>query len=140
MIDLTGEKFGKLTVLKRLHYSQSGHSYFWECECDCGNKIIVLGSNLKRKHTQSCGCYNKESLKQRTEDLTGQKYGRLTVLKRMENDKWGQSCWLCLCECGNTIMVTRGRLKNGHTTSCGCIRTQRTSNLNKTHGLCCTRL
>ena len=55
-IDLTGQKFGYLTVLKRLNYSKTGHTYLWECKCDCGNITIVRGSNLRTGHTISCGC------------------------------------------------------------------------------------
>ena len=56
----------------------------------------------------------------RTTDLTG-KYGRLTVLKRAENDKWNHQCYLCRCECGNELVVDRSNLLSGNTTSCGCL-------------------
>lgn len=59
-IDLTGKKFGKLTVLKKLNYSKSGHSYYWECKCECGKIIKVSANNLKSNHTKSCGCYKSE--------------------------------------------------------------------------------
>ena len=52
-------------------------------------------------------------------DLTGQKFGKLTVLLRVEN-MGTQPTWLCKCECDNTTEVQGGNLKNGHTTSCGC--------------------
>lgn len=54
--DLTGEKFGNLTVLRRLNYCQTGHTYLWECKCDCGKITIVRGGNLRTGHTISCGC------------------------------------------------------------------------------------
>lgn len=55
-IDLTGKKFGNLTVIRHLNYSESGHTSLWECKCDCGNITIVRGTNLKSGHTISCGC------------------------------------------------------------------------------------
>lgn len=55
-IDLTDKKFGNLIVIKRLNYSKLGHTYLWECKCDCGNTTIVRGTNLKSGHTISCGC------------------------------------------------------------------------------------
>lgn len=55
-------------------------------------------------------------------NLLGQKFGRLTVIKRVTNDKKGDSCWLCKCECGNETIVKGYRLKNGHTRSCGCAK------------------
>lgn len=52
--DLTGQKFGKLTVIKRV--LEVGKKLQWLCQCDCGTKIIVDGTNLKTGHTLSCGC------------------------------------------------------------------------------------
>ena len=138
--DITGQKFGRLTVLKKAHFSLSGHSYYWECRCDCGKVVTVLGNNLKRGHSKSCGCYGRDSKKARTENLAGQKFGKLTVLERMENDKYNQTRWLCICECGEKIIAKASNLRNGHTSSCGCIRTKRVAKLNKTHGLSNTRL
>lgn len=62
-------------------------------------------------------------------DLIGQKFGRLLVILRMDNNKWGQLRWLCECDCNdkNEIMVIGGNLKNGHTKSCGCLRKEATS-------------
>jgi hypothetical protein len=54
-------------------------------------------------------------------DLTGQKFGRLLVLKRAENNKDGRAMWLCRCECGNERIITGKSLRNGHTRSCGCL-------------------
>jgi hypothetical protein len=54
-------------------------------------------------------------------DLTGQKFGRLSVLRRAEN-RGKKTCWECLCECGNIIITQAWSLRSGHTCSCGCIR------------------
>ena len=53
LIDLTGQRFGRLTVLRR------DHGKFWECRCDCGNTCIVNRDHLGRD-TNSCGCLRKE--------------------------------------------------------------------------------
>lgn len=53
-------------------------------------------------------------------DITGNKYGRLTVIKRDGKSKDHQAMWLCECECGNQVRVRSKDLRNGHTTSCGC--------------------
>ena len=63
--DLTGMKFGRLTVIKRTedYVSPSGEKKVqWLCECSCENKtrIIVMGSNLTKGNTESCGCLAKE--------------------------------------------------------------------------------
>lgn len=56
-------------------------------------------------------------------ELTGKKFGKLTVLKRI--GKYNKSVkWLCLCDCGNEKEVTGGSLTQGTTTSCGCFRSE----------------
>jgi len=55
-------------------------------------------------------------------DLTGNVFGRLTVIKYYGKDKWGKSRWTCLCDCGNQKIVQEGHLKDGHTRSCGCLQ------------------
>lgn len=66
-------------------------------------------------------------------DLTGQKFGRLTVLKRTENSKAGKARWLCLCDCGNHKIITGNSLESGNTISCGCYRREIVKNLNCRH-------
>ena len=62
------------------------------------------------------------------QDLTGKTFGRLTVIRRAENNilpsGQRQTMWLCKCSCGNNkdIIVRGADLKNGHTLSCGCLK------------------
>lgn len=63
-IDLTNKKFGLLTVLSRdseKEKSYKGKTACWKCQCECGNYISVIGGNLRRGVTKSCGCLNRES-------------------------------------------------------------------------------
>lgn len=54
-------------------------------------------------------------------DLVGQRFGRLTVIEKVKsNDK--NSRWLCQCDCGNNVSISRVHLMNGHVQSCGCYR------------------
>lgn len=55
-------------------------------------------------------------------NLIGKKFGKLAVIERAENDKSGQTQWLCECDCGNRIIVQRSNLKSGNTKSCGCYK------------------
>lgn len=55
-------------------------------------------------------------------DLTGKKFGRLTVIERAENNKWGQRKYLCKCDCGREIVTLGKNLCNGRVKSCGCAR------------------
>lgn len=57
-IDLTGKRFGKLTVFEFVE-TKNGHSY-WLCKCDCGNLQKASSCNLKRSHVVSCGCVKNE--------------------------------------------------------------------------------
>ena len=55
-------------------------------------------------------------------DLTGKRFGRLVVIERAENNKCGNSMWICQCDCGNiTKPIVGSSLKNGDTQSCGCL-------------------
>ena len=66
IIDLTGQRFGRLTVVSRAenYVSPTGKSRHlrWDCICDCGNKCTVYGDALKAGRTKSCGCLQKENL------------------------------------------------------------------------------
>ncbi len=53
-------------------------------------------------------------------DLTGQRYGKLTVLYPAENIS-GRTAWQCRCDCGQEPIVRTSRLRSGHTSSCGCM-------------------
>lgn len=73
-------------------------------------------------------------------DITGQRFGRLTVIEYAYTDKQGNARWLCKCDCGNeTISIGKG-LRCGDTKSCGCARIERAKTLSTKHGLCKTRL
>lgn len=60
-------------------------------------------------------------------DLTGKRFGRLIVLERATNDKWGAHRWLCMCDCKNKTIVHKRFLENGKTKSCGCLQRERAS-------------
>jgi hypothetical protein len=55
-------------------------------------------------------------------DMTGQRYGRLTVIRRDGFSNAWHTMWLCECDCGNTVRVERGNLVRGRTRSCGCLK------------------
>ncbi len=74
VIDLTGQKFNRWTVIK-YHHKNKYRSHFWLCKCDCGNQTIVRGDNLKGGATKSCGCLRKESLQLNPHNL---KHGHTT--------------------------------------------------------------
>ena len=60
--DLTGEKFERLTVLKRVENSHNGHLQYL-CRCDCGSELIVKFQSLTKNKSKSCGCLRSENMK-----------------------------------------------------------------------------
>lgn len=72
-IDLTGKKFGRLTVIKRMPNNKFGIVY-WLCECECGGQTIARGSSLRDGKTRSCGCLQKDYI--RNYDYKKRKYKR----------------------------------------------------------------
>ncbi len=118
--DLTGKRFGRLIVIERVGKDKRNNA-LWKCLCECGNECIVTTGNLNRGSTKSCGCLQKElSSKRFLDDLAGQRFGKLTVIKRAEN-KGREVCWECKCDCGNIHIARANDLKKGNTKSCGCL-------------------
>ena len=120
--DLTGKQFGRLTVLEKdIIKTQETGKVHWKCKCSCGNpKILSIYQNhLKSGASTSCGC-------SKIEDLEGQMFGFLEPIKiDWERSGKGHSAyWLCKChKCNNPELksIPAASLKNGHSTTCGCI-------------------
>lgn len=77
------------------------------------------------------------------EDITGKRFGRYTVLKRVENSANRKARWLCRCDCGTEKVVTGYYLRKGRTKSCGCYNRDLITKVGKNntmHGLSHTRL
>lgn len=125
-IDETGNKHGRLTVLYRdaeWDKIRTNTQIKWVCQCDCGNIISVEANKMRSGHTKSCGCLQKERVRQgRFINEEGNKYGKLTVLEFAGWSNKRGSTWKCQCECGNIVIVEGTNLKTGNTKSCGCIR------------------
>lgn len=129
--DETGNIYGYLTVIERVHNSPEGKA-MWLCKCKCGNKVIVSGKNLRSGNTKSCGCYQKEMATTsnliRGKDLTGRRFGKLTVIKEdgfiKKKDGRRARLWLCQCDCGNTCSIQHQYLTGGDTSSCGCLNSK----------------
>lgn len=62
IVNLTGKKIGKLTVIKKQGKDKWGQ-IIWVCQCSCGNITQVLTKNLTSGNTKSCGCYRREKIK-----------------------------------------------------------------------------
>ena len=122
--DLTGQKFNRLLVIELLPERSKNRQKFYKCLCDCGNYINVRSSDLKTGNTKSCGCFNKELAHSRAIDLTGQIFGRVTVLERGYSGENGVLYWKCQCQCGSIVDVPSRNLRENKTISCGCVRSK----------------
>lgn len=114
-VDLTGQRFGKLTILETLYNYNGYNRATYKCECDCGNIAYIKSAEIYKRKT--CGCNYIDARK----DYTGYKFGKLTVDKMLYNYKDGQTYCKCKCDCGNEVITRASGLVCGNTTSCGCI-------------------
>ena len=131
--DLTNLTFGRLKVIKLSStLDKKKRNAYWECQCECGSTIIVDSDSLQRGHVKSCGCLKKDAAKKvgqnNKKDLTGQTFGKLTVLKDSGERKESFIIWECLCSCGTKCKVSSQLLLRGSTKSCGCLRKEVSSN------------
>lgn len=123
-----GNVYGKLSVIARAEKPEGRPAgAYWLCQCECGNKKVIRGADLRRGGVNSCGClYGKHTII----DETGKKYGKLTVIEQVEERKRDAVQWLCKCECGNTIIVRGADLRSGQVKSCGCLVAERSREVN----------
>lgn len=138
--NIVGERVGKLIVEEMLYnqeYSpRNGRKMgkprtFCKCKCDCGNETFIQLDNLTGKRpTLSCGCdVTERRIKSSRKDYTGKRFGRLTVLKMLWDEK-PTKC-VCKCDCGNITTVIGTALPSGKTKSCGCLQKEIASKINQ---------
>lgn len=126
-IDLTGLRFGSLTVLHMagMRQKKNGRNFqTWLCECDCGKTLVATTDVLQQGGRTTCreistGLTCGENVS------VGRRFGRLIVVARSEHRaRDNERQWDCLCDCGRTAHVRGYCLSSGMTQSCGCqIRT-----------------
>lgn len=130
---LDGQTFGKLTVIRQAedYVLKNGKRMIqWYCQCSCGNFIITRGTSLKSGHTRSCGCAHVDgAMGIGLQDLTGQTFGRWTVLHEDGRKKEPRGrivpMWRCRCACGEERSIRGGTLKSNNSLSCGCYKYER---------------
>lgn len=124
--DLTNKRFGRLVV--QYPVKIKGEPLRWHCKCDCGNEKDIVPNSLKRGLTKSCGCLQKNIVSNNfSKDLTGQRFGRLIAKDRIRDTKNDITKYTCECDCGNTCVVLHQCLITGATKSCGCLKSESSS-------------
>ena len=116
-MDLSGKKFGTWTIVSPI---KKGNRIYWHCKCDCGTERDVLQYSLTSGKSTGCGHDTKKG--KIFKDLTGQKFGELTVLEKTEQRDQGSIVWKCQCSCGNIVYWPGDRLQQTKTPNCGCLK------------------
>lgn len=118
LFDLTGQRYGKLIVLRRegTIKTNSGTIPTWLCKCDCGQERIARGYNLRNGKIKSCGCEHLCKAPQ-----IGDVFGRLQIIKFLYSVNENRM-WLCRCSCGTEVIKSTTALKTKKVKSCGCLK------------------
>ena len=109
-INMSGQRYGRLTCIERVP-NDKNRKTLWRCICDCGKVVIVCAGDIRNGKVKSCGCLHDELAGERSRNrsnhIIGNKYGKLTVIKRYYSTgkEWHDSHWLCKCDCGNEVVV-----------------------------------
>lgn len=112
IIDLTGQKFGSRTVLRKVSTSGPAH---WLVRCDCGKEDAVPSSRLRNGGGNSCRKCGRASYTKLI-DLTGQRFGKWRVLSRANRN--AAAVWSVVCDCGQIGKVAGQSLREGRSQSC----------------------
>lgn len=117
-----GTVFGNWTVLSLSDQTDSSKNRYYLCKCTCGKEKIVMGGNLKRGLSTSCGCIAAQKAKEQNSlDLTGKIFTNLTILN-IDQDSYnssGVNLWNCKCKCGQICKVKTSDLVSGKRIDCG---------------------
>jgi hypothetical protein len=135
MENVIGKRFGSLVILELYSLGKEGkqNNTYAKCVCDCDNHHRAQLSEIKRGNVKTCGCIFPTKV--------GDKFHRLTILKKYIKFEGGQNkTYLeCECECGNIVNARLTAVKTGTTKSCGCWKKEQASirltEQNYKHGL-----
>ena len=130
-IDLTGQTFGRWTVIEEDPIRTKDKRIKWICQCSCEKKTVksISGTSLRMGTSVSCGCYQKEQTsrsnigntygKANIKNISYQKKGQLTPIERLQTKAKNNSYeWICICDCGNQCISNTTDLNRGRKTRC----------------------
>lgn len=150
-IDMTGWKMWEhgvpdsiITVIAATDRRKASGEIYWKCQCNCGNFLERPGQDIRKGITKSCGCLEIQRKSKLNSVIIGNIYGYLKViedlgLKQSKNYKEGtprkgyfRHYYLCQCLlCNNIVEIRSDSLLNGHTSSCGCIKSKGEEKISK---------
>ena len=117
-LDLTGNIFGRLTVLGDVRKRTKNGKVLWHCLCECGTVTFVRGDHLKSGKISSCGCLNEEKKHDRFKDLSNTETDNFKIIDRAYS-KNQRVYWNCICKnCGNHVELQSNQIDRY--SGCGC--------------------
>jgi hypothetical protein len=130
---ISGARFGKLVVVSDKPVG-SGSRRKIRCLCDCGTEcLVVVGSLRSSRGTRSCGCLVGETQREMHPIPVGERFGRLVIARDVERRTGNHRLVEAKCDCGKVAIVSINNLRSGHTSSCGCAKSDIGEKL-ATHG------
>ena len=144
-IDLTGIEYEHFTVIEKSRVSKTSGGYFkayWKCQCKCGKIFEAEAQKIRKETIKSCGCQKKQWNKNNYEDITGMRFGSLTVIRRLLDDEMvsKRTPWLCVCDCGKMVHENAYKMQHGAIVSCGCKKHTRLADNTRKHGMTNNRI
>lgn len=109
-----GNVYGKLTVIEKTTIEKNTGAK-WICLCECGNTVIVRGTQLRKNAQTNCGCEPSSFV-----NLAGRRFGSLVVVRRLPNIRKNATRFLCVCDCGKEVGRLAKSLQGGDAVNCGC--------------------
>ncbi len=134
--DMIGRVSGRLTVIRLTGKNKHGHNLI-ECECICRNLKTTTVSDFLKDRVKSCGCLKSQDYAPSNPDKTGMQFGALKVIRKAErpqDSKDDCSFWVCKCDCGNEVTISK-RLLTPRRQGCEDCVTKAHSENRKKHGL-----
>ena len=121
-IDITGQKFGTLTAIRRCQTRDMAS--FWVFVCDCGYQGTFERKKVMDGSRSCCDTCKKQTAtpKTKTPDITGQRFGQLTVMHKAEQTLKSGTQWVCKCDCGAVLKNRYFDLVHGRLKRCGRCR------------------
>jgi len=127
--DLIGKTFERLTILNIFRKGEKKR-ICCECQCICGNIKIIPYDGIKSGHTKSCGCLQKERIREaKFINLIGERSGKIRATKCVGQNKNKAFLWSYICDCGKEGIVSSSNFRN--IKSCGCTRREKTAQRNR---------
>jgi len=122
-LKIEGQQYGRLTALRCRNEIDECGNVLWDWFCSCGNSLIAAPARVRYGLKRSCGCLERDARFQRQRvQIAGQKFGMLTALRRIKEDRW-----LFLCDCGNERPNRAYDVTSGRISSCGCAAAESTA-------------